>query len=24
MQQKKTLNEETHHTETYPPQDLIA
>jgi hypothetical protein len=21
---KKALNEETHHTETYPPQDLIA
>jgi hypothetical protein len=21
---KEALNEETHHTETYPPQDLIA
>jgi hypothetical protein len=21
---KKTLNEQTHHTETYPPQDFIA
>jgi hypothetical protein len=21
---KEALNEKTHHTETYPPQDLIA